>query len=92
MKVSDSECYLDKKISNNKKTKNESIEFFLDNGTIHGLSHLKRKSHFLFKILWTIILLISACYCFYNIIKNLNEYLNYESVVKTNNHFNYPGQ
>ena len=78
--------------SKESKTKGayESVKCFFANGTIHGLSNFERASQPVFKIVWVIIILVSACYCVFSIITSVNEYFEYDSVMKSFTRYNYP--
>ena len=65
-----------------------SIKAFFESGSIHGLSNLERATQPIIKIIWIIIIFVSACYCIYSINESVNAYFEYESVTKsyTTNH------
>ena len=68
----------------------ESIKFFLANVSIHGLSNLRRTSRPILKILWAIVILALACYCFLNIMKSINDYFEYKRVIMSKITHNLP--
>ena len=66
------------------------LKSFFKNVSIHGLSNLERATQPIIKVLWMIIILISACYCVLSINKSVNDYFEYKSVVMSYIRHSYP--
>lgn len=69
-----------------KKLKKLTINSIL-NGSLHGLPNVLRSERNIFKIIWTIALLLSGSYCFYSASESISEYLKWSVI--TNIHVVY---
>lgn len=59
----------------------KKFSVWASNSTFHGLPNIARSKNYVITIIWTLCLIISSCYCLYEIISVIKIYLNYPVIV-----------
>ena len=68
----------------------EIIEYYIQNGTIHGLSSFSHSKKFIFQAFWLLVIFASSIICFMGIISTIFEYFQYDTITNIQEVLNLP--